>query len=210
MFNSTYETDLDKMALVVEATKVAKRNTVAEEGIGSDLNINIFCWKNNELLAVTQLKKTHQTERDKRIDRIISAGAILRQGWGITEFTFAAEGYCTLKPSETKDQDLAELFTKPDSPVRECLSFTHIQASDDMFFVSVPYRIDVGKKVMFSDPLWYPTSGIMRDLTYPAALRLALDLPEIPIAKKVDREEYFRSLAEGLLHEGFELFYKGE
>lgn len=208
MFNNVYETDLDKMALVVEATKVAKRSTVADDGVGSDLNINIFCWKNNELLAITQLKKTQYIERDKRIERIMTAGRILRQGWGVTEFTFAAEGYCTLKPSETKDHNLAKLFTQHDSSVRECLSFTHIQLSDDLLFVSVPYRIDVEKRVIFSHPLWYPTSGVMRDLAYPAALRVTLDLPEIPITKRVDQKEYFRSLAEGLFYEGFEFFYK--
>ena len=56
MYTGFYETDLDKIALCVESIKTAKMSLIEEDGIGSDLNINIFGWKKNELSTVVQLK----------------------------------------------------------------------------------------------------------------------------------------------------------
>ena len=52
VYTGFYETDLDKVALVVESMKKAKEILVTDNGIGEDLNINIFGWKKSTSPAV--------------------------------------------------------------------------------------------------------------------------------------------------------------
>lgn len=210
MRTGEYETILDKMALAVESTKVAKESAVSEEGIGEDININIFCWKGNSLVSILQLKHTHLLERDERLERITQAACLMRQGWEIDEYTMIAEGYCSLKPAETKEHDLASLFAQMDSPVKECISFTHISL-DEILFVSLPYSVGLGKEITFDKPLWYPGIDVLRDLAYPAVLRASLKLE----LQGIDREEldkpvFFEVLARGINEFGFEVFYRDD
>jgi len=210
MQTGKYATEFDKLALAVESTKVAKSLTIKEEGIGEDLNINLFCWKNDELVCIMQLRETHQMERDKRIEALTKAACIMRRGWGVDQFTFIAEAYCSMSPSDTKDQNLAELFAEPDSPVKECISFTQI-SSEDATFISLPYKIELGRKVTFNSPLWYAGLDVFRDLTYPATLKASLKLDPVPLDEEtIDRESYFSSLASGLIDTGFEIFYRDD
>ena len=102
MYTGFYETDMDKIALCTESVKTAKIALVQEHGVGSDLNINIFGWKKNELLIIAQLKKTFALSKDERLPLIIEAACVLRQGWGLDEFTLAAEVYCTMAPAQTQ------------------------------------------------------------------------------------------------------------
>jgi len=205
-----YETILDKMALAVESTKVAKESAMAEEGISEDININIFCWRGSSLVSILQLKHTHLLERDERLERITQAACLMRNGWEIDEYTMIAEGYCSLKPAETKEHDLASLFAEMDSQVKECISFTHISL-DEILFVSLPYSVGVKKEITFDKPLWYPGIDVLRDLAYPAILRasLKLDPPEID-REEMDRPAYFEVLARGLNEFGFEVFYRDD
>ena len=209
MITGIYETDLDKLALTVESTKVAKQISVDEQGIGEDLNINIFAWRENELIAIVQLKNTHKTSPAKRLEKIMAGSCILRKGWGVDEFTFVAEGYCSLKPSETKGKDLRALFAEQNSPVKECISFTHIK-EDDHSFVSVPYTVTVGRIVDWDTPLAYDGSEVMRDLTYPAALKTALRLEYDSHPEVTDRQAFYETLASGLFETGFEVFYRDD
>ena len=210
MYTGKYETEFDKMALAVESTKLAKQMTVSEEGIGEDININLFCWKKSDLASIVQLRDTHQMERPSRVEKLTQAACLLRRGWGVTEFTFVAEGYCSLKPSETKNEDLAKLFAKNNSPVMECIAFTHISQTEATF-ISVPYSLGVGKVVNFGNALWYSGVDVMRDLTYPATLKAALQLEPVELDDQIiDREEYFDVLASGLIEAGFEVFYRDD
>lgn len=210
METGKYATEFDKLALAVESTKLAKQMTVSEDGIGEDININLFCWKGEDLASIMQLRNTHQLERDTRIEIITKGACIMRRGWGIDEFTFVAEGFCSLKPAETKNDDLAELFAKQDSPVKECIAFTHITGSDATF-ISVPYSLGVGRTVNFDNPLWYSGVDVMRDLTYPATLKASLKLEPVELDDdSLDRESYFETLAESLTNTGFEVFYRDD
>jgi len=209
MYTGFYETDLDKIALCVESIKSAKEAIVDEEGIGSDLNINIFAWKKNELAVIAQLKNTHTTPKHERLDPIVEASCIMRKGWGIDEFTLVAEGYCSLEPAETQGENLAQLFSEKDSPVTECISFTHLKPNDHTF-VAVPYEVKLGRKVNFGSVLWYPGGQVMRDIEYPAALKAALKLDAVKVGKKEDRETYFGTIASGVMNCGFEIFYRDD
>lgn len=209
MITGFYETDLDKLALAVESTKVAKQISVDEQGIGEDLNINIFSWRKNELAVIAQLKNTHNTSPASRLEKIMAGACIIRKGWGVDEFTFIAEGYCSMNPEKTKGKDLRALFAQQNSPVRECISFTHIKEHDHSF-VSVPYTVNVGRIVDFDTPLAYDGSEAMRDLTYPAALKTALRLSYENHPEVTDKEAFYGTLAKGLYETGFEVFYRDD
>lgn len=209
MYTGFYETDFDKIALCVESIKTAKTSLIDEDGIGSDLNINIFGWRNNELATIIQLKNTFTTPKNKRIESLIEASIIMRRGWGITEYTLAAEGYCSISPAETQGENLAQLFASKDSPVKECISFTHLK-EDDHTFVAMPYQVKLGRKVDFGDVLWFNGGKAMRDIEYPAALKASLKLKTEPVDTSMDREIYYGTLASAIMHCGFEVFYRDD
>lgn len=209
MYTGFYETDFDKIALCVESIKTAKTSLIDEDGIGSDLNINIFGWRNNELATIIQLKNTFATPKNKRIESLIEASIIMRRGWGITEYTLAAEGYCSISPAETQGENLAQLFALNNSPVKECISFTHLK-DDDHTFVAMPYQVKLGRKVDFGDVLWFNGGKAMRDIEYPAALKASLKLKIEPVDTSMDREIYFGTLASAIMHCGFEVFYRDD
>ena len=209
MYTGFYETDFDKIALCVESIKTAKTSLIDEDGIGSDLNINIFGWRNNELATIIQLKNTFTTPKNKRIESLIEASVIMRRGWGITEYTLAAEGYCSISPAETQGENLAQLFASKNSPVKECISFTHLK-NNDHTFVAMPYQVKLGRKVDFGDVLWFNGGKAMRDIEYPAALKASLKLKTEPVDTSMDREIYFGTLASAIMHCGFEIFYRDD
>lgn len=209
MYTGFYETDLDKIALCVESIKTAKESLVDEEGIGTDLNINIFGWRNNELATIIQLKNTFSIPKNERIASLIEASIIMRRGWGVTEYTLAAEGYCSISPAETQGENLAQLFAQKNSPVKECISFTHLK-DDDHIFVAMPYQVKLGRKVDFGDVLWFNGGKAMRDIEYPAALKASLKLETEPVDTSVDREIYYGTLASAIMHCGFEVFYRDD
>jgi len=209
VYTGFYETDFDKIALCVESIKTAKTSLIDEDGIGSDLNINIFGWRNNELATIIQLKNTFATPKNKRIESLIEASIIMRRGWGITEYTLAAEGYCSISPAETQGENLAQLFALNNSPVKECISFTHLK-DDDHTFVAMPYQVKLGRKVDFGDVLWFNGGKAMRDIEYPAALKASLKLKTEPVDTSMDREIYFGTLASAIMHCGFEVFYRDD
>jgi hypothetical protein len=209
MYTGFYETDFDKIALCVESIKTAKIALVDEDGIGSDLNINIFGWKNNELATIIQLKDTFGTPKDERIRSVIEASVIMRKGWGITEYTLAAEGYCSMSPAETTGENLASLFAIKNSPVKECVSFTHLK-SDDHVFVAMSYQVKLGRKIDFGDVLWFNGGKAMRDIEYPAALKASLRIDTEPVDPSIDRQTYFGTLASAVMHCGFEIFYRDD
>lgn len=209
MYTGFYETDFDKIALCVESIKTAKKSLVQEDGIGSDLNINIFGWRNNELATIIQLKDTFGTPKDERIKSLIEASIIMRKGWGITEYTLAAEGYCSMAPAETAGQNLASLFAIKNSPVKECVSFTHLK-SNEHIFVAMPYLVKLGRKIDFGDVLWFDGGKAMRDIEYPAALKASLRLETEPVDQSLDRQTYFGTLASAIMHCGFEVFYRDD
>ena len=182
---------------------------IEEDGIGSDLNINIFGWINNELATIIQLKNTFSTPKNKRIESLIEASVIMRRGWGITEYTLAAEGYCSISPAETQGENLAQLFASKNSPVKECISFTHLK-NNDHTFVAMPYQVKLGRKVDFGDVLWFNGGKAMRDIEYPAALKASLKLKTEPVDTSMDREIYFGTLASAIMHCGFEIFYRDD
>jgi hypothetical protein len=201
-----YPTTLDKVALAVEAAKVAKSDAVKLNGIGEDINLNLFGWRDSSLVVIAQMLDSSQIPKDERFAKVVNALCIIRQGWQVDGFTMVAEAFCSLLPSDTRGKDLAAQFAEKDSPVMECLSFTHVSHKDALF-VTVPYTCVPPRTVMYKTPLKYSGyEGVLRDRKYPAAMGKALDLP---ISESVveDGDTFHAVLAEGLADEGFDVHY---
>lgn len=205
-----YPSILDKMALAVESAKLAKTVTVQVEGFGEDLNFNLFGWNNHALRVVAQLRTEFMADKEDRLERIIRAACIMRQGWLTDAYTFIAEGYCSTDSDVTDGRNMAEVFCESDSPVRECLSFTHIEDDGGGLFVAVPYSYVPPRRVEFSDPLRYRGKSAFRDIRYPDALARALSLEIEAGAEDIDLDEdtFHELLAVGLEDIGFMVQYR--
>ena len=107
-----YGTILDKVALAVESAKVAKSDIVKSEGIGEDININLFGWRGSSLVIIAQMLDSGLIEKEERLVKLVNALCIIRQGWQVDAFTMVAEAYCALSPADTKGTDMAELFAQ--------------------------------------------------------------------------------------------------
>lgn len=203
----TYPSILDKMALAVESSKVAKTMVVQQDGIGEDMNFNLMGWRDCELVVVAQLSQVFMKDKEDRFARIIHAACVMRQGWDIDAFTFIAEGYCSFDKEATDGRDMAEVFSESDSPVDECLAFTHVDY-DEILYVTVPYKCVPPRKVEFADALRYSGEEVLRDGRYPNALSRVLQLEVNEIDDGLDEDVFHQVLAEGLQEMGFEINYR--
>jgi len=202
-----YPSTLDKLALAVESSKVAKEMVVQQDGIGEDLNFNLMGWRDSELVAVAQLSQVFMADKEDRFSRIIHAACVMRQGWEIDSFTFIAEGYCSFDKSATDGRDMAEVFAEQNSPVEQCLAFTHVD-EDEIMYVTVPYTCSHPRRVDFADALRYQGEKVLRDGRYPHALSRVLMLEAEELDDEMDRDAYLEFLAEGLQHLGFAINYR--
>lgn len=203
---------LDKVALAVESTKIAKSMIVQQEGIGEDLNFSLMGWVEDELRIVIQLQSEFMANMEERFTRLVQAACVMRQGWGITAFTMVAEGYCSTSPEESKGKDLAQLFASANTDfVRECLAFTHVE-EDDLLFVVVPYKYKPPRKVVYYSTLQHRGASVIRDGRYPLALRRALEMDDssefLEEMEDYDDELMREYLAKGIKDLGFEVNYR--
>ena len=177
----SHPTPEDKIVLAIESAKVAKRITTAEDGIGEDLTFNLLAWRNDDLTAICQLSSSLMGERpDARLSRTVEVAILCRTGFEANALTFVAEGYCATHPDQIDPtQTLAEQFVT-NRAVRECLTITHLDGNEARI-VSVPYSYDVGRKVIFDDPM----EAARRETSNPFFVKmldlLATDVPPAPL-----------------------------
>jgi hypothetical protein len=201
-----YPTTLDKLALVVTAATAAKDISVKEFGVGEDLPFNIYGWRGDELAIMAQLDSgLMNTDPMERFGRLTNAACIIRKGFLVDSFTLLAEGFCSFRPDETKDKKLAEAYLEPNSPVKECLTFTHV-ANGRVTFVTKPYVYKVPRHVEWDEELYYPGGTMFRSKDGAIPLMfdkvLSLDTAEEP-TDAVEIDEYHKFLGDGLLEHGF-------
>jgi hypothetical protein len=203
-----YPEILDKVALAVESSKIAKSMMVQQEGIGEDLSFSLMAWSDDELVAVAQLSGLLMADHEERYSLMIQAACILRQGWEATAFTMVAEGYCSTNPNESRGKDMAQLFASPSHNfVRECLAFTHVE-EDDLMFVVVPYKYEPPRRVVYSNPLEHRGASVLRDGRYPMSLHRALSIDNDFDREDVNVDTLRALLANGLTELGFEVNYR--
>ncbi len=201
-----YPTTLDKLALVVTASVAAKEISVKEFGVGEDLPFNIYGWRNDELTIMAQLDSSLMNEDSMdRFNRLTNAACIMRKGFLVDSFTLLAEGFCSSDPQATKDKKLAEAYLEPNSPVKECLTFTHV-ANGKVAFITKSYAYAIPRKVEWDDEQYFPGATLFR--TKDGAIPLMFDrVLTLDVAQQedddVNLDDYYQYLGDGLLEHGF-------
>ena len=197
----------DKIALCVESCKIAKNQAVKEFGIGEDLPFTIFGWNGAYLICVAQLSYEFMLDDPKeRVGKTAFCATLLRRGWACDSFTFMAEGYASSDIERTKGRSLNEVFVEPDSPVDECLTFTHVD-SEGPHLVIVPYRQEVGRRVVWSNAQFQKEAQGLRDAIYPSVFMEALKV-EPDYDDYENHLTYQMTLVEGMAIAGFTVQFK--
>jgi hypothetical protein len=202
--NFKVEETIDKVAFVLESVSTAKEMLVKDEGIGEDLTFNLYCWKDDVLVMILQMNPQKMwIDSYERFKYLTNAAFIARRGWGIDEFTLAAEGYCSINPEDTKHVSLSESYsTNPN--IKSCLTFTHVNRVETAI-VTRPYVLTWPRKVQFDSEMYYPGQSILRrkDGTIPSMLLRIIDSVDVDIKDMEELDTYYETLTEGLADNGF-------
>jgi hypothetical protein len=201
---SLFEERIDKISLALMSSVEAKEQSVKEFGIGEDIAMNLFCWKQGALTLMLQAKPDIQLgDHVERFDAFTNVSIIARKGWGITAFTLVSEGWVSTDPSATRDKPLAEAYLDQDSPVKECITVTHVEDSAVTFVVR-PYKYDVPRKVEWSDEIYYPGKTLVRGQNgiYPNMFDRVLTTIDEETPPE-DLDTYYDILGHGILQAGF-------
>lgn len=201
---SLFEERLDKISLALMSSVEAKEQSVKEFGIGEDISMNLFCWEQGALRIMLQAgPNLQQGDHVERFDAFTNACIITRKGWNITSFTLVSEGWVSTEPGATKGVPLAEAFLQPDSPVKECLTVTHVE-DRTVTFVTRPYKYGIPRAVIWDDEIYEPGRVIVRGQNgiYPNMFDRVLttiDAEELP----TDVETFHETLSHGIVQLGF-------
>jgi len=198
-----YPTTLDKLALVVTASTMAKEQSVKEYGVGEDLPFNVYGWRDDRLAIMCQIDSgLMNIDPMERFAKLANAACIIRKGFHVDNFTLLAEGFVSTDPERTKDKKLAEAYLDKDSPVKECLTFTHV-GNGRVTFITKPYIYCVPRTVKWGEEMHYPGGTMFRskDGAIPLMFDKVLSLETEEEPEYLD--EYHKALGEGLLKEGF-------
>jgi hypothetical protein len=201
---SLFEHRLDKINLALMSSVEAKEQSVKEYGIGEDINMNLFCWDDSTLRLMLQARPDIQeADHVERFDAFTNVSIIARKGWGVSAFTLISEGWVSTDPLRTKGKSLAESYLDKDSPVKECMTVTHVE-DRAVTFVVRPYRYGVPRTVEWEDEIYYPGKTIVRgqNSAYPTMFDRVLTTIE-PEELPEDEEAFYDVLSHGILQAGF-------
>ena len=209
---STFDNRIDKIGLALMSAVEAKSDSVKEFGIGEDLAINLFCWRENKLRVMLQLR--HEVQNLNHMDRfnaVMSALSITRRGWGVDAISLVSEGYVSTDPDATAGLNLKDEFINPKSNIRECITVAHLE-DGHVTFVVKPYRYNVPRLVVWDEEWYHPGSSMVRDQDgmYPNMMhRIVTEVEVDAIDDSVDLEVFDEVLARGVHDAGFfcQLFY---
>ncbi len=191
-----------KIAICLQSSIVAKEMAVSELGVGEDLTFSLFGWLGQDMKVISTLSKEVMAEEpEKRLEKTALAATVMRKGWKCDSITFVAEAFCSLDQKATMGRDLRAMFAKPNSPVYECLTVTHVERGSVML-VTQPYKVGLGRKVEWMNTLVNLDAKGLRDAKYPAVFEEILKM-EAPDYDDVDIQAFHDALAEGMAKDGF-------
>lgn len=177
-----YVSDIGKMALALTSGQLAKEEAVNEHGIGEELAAHFLGWVGDGLGLICQMGEALSNKSKE--ERLLASRALcklMRGYWWVTAITMVSEGYCSLDKAATEGMDLSEAFIDPSKPVNECLTVIHSSITEDghvsqASMVAAPYRVNIGRNVMWKDILVYPETadGSLKNASYPKMLRRCL------------------------------------
>lgn len=196
------EENIDKMAFVVESVSLAKQMVVSEGGIGEDLPITMYGWKNNELTIICQLtNEIMYGDKVERFKHLCNGASIMHKGWGVDEFTLVAEGYCSSSPVDTRSVSLEEAYPTNDK-INECITFSHVN-DGGIFIITKPYKLMWPRRVEYLDTMYYPGQSIVREKDSMILSMLSKVIDTDVVEAPEDLDTYYDELIDGLMEQGF-------
>ncbi len=204
MGTALYRHRLDKIAISLMSAQKAKADCIEEYGIGEDMPMSIFCWKEDRIELVLSLAEPPgRKDALRRFKKVSDGLCIVKKGWGVDAFTMVAEGWVSTNPEATAGRELVEVYVEKDSPVSECLALTHVE-NDEVTFLAIPYKQKWGRKVEWGDELYFPGETRVRgqDAMYPNLFFKVLSEVQYDEPPE-DEETYYAALGDGLLQHGF-------
>lgn len=189
-----YPSNIEKLALLVESTCIAKSLLVQEKGIGEDLGATLVGWDDDVFTILIQADENMMRRpRDRRLESLYRCALHVRDGWYPNTFTFISEGYCQIDNTDQPEtRPLDEAFV--DNPdVTECLTFIHV-TEDDTTVVVLPYSQHFGRVVEYG-AVKRAKPALFEEQATPLRQALALE-PDTPTLNFDDHIEQTIALIE--------------
>ena len=180
-----YPDSISKISLTLAVGQAAKTQVVKEHGIGEELALNIFGWRDDELVCVAQMDTSFMSDEDEKIERTHDAYNALRRGWHCDSFTILAEGYMSKNPELTRDKNLVEAFLDPKSGVNECLTINYVDEKT-IDLCAIPFKVKLGKKVTWGALVHSEDPTVLRNNEYISEAQEILNMETSIIPEDID------------------------
>lgn len=194
------------MALAAESSRVSKNAAVKQFGIGEDLTFTLFGWYGDSLVVVANMNHDMmRIDPFERIKLVHKAACLIKRTWDVSDFTFMAEAFCSLDINATRGKSLRELFIEGEAPVKECLTFTHVNDTE-VELVTLPYHYVplAGKKIEWDEPLHNSAAAGLRNVELVQSLMDALTLdPTLVDPETVEMVDFYLEVSTALEKLGF-------
>lgn len=136
-----------RLVWLLDTLTLTKEQLVSEDGIGSDLPPLVAAFDvNHDPIGQAQVA-TSSESREDQFRRLIAVAALMRSGWHAESLAIALEGYLVLNSSEKITAPLVSQFAEGNPNVVECISVIFATADGYKAIFSLPYKIELGRKI---------------------------------------------------------------
>jgi len=206
--SNMYPDSAAKVSLAYTVGRSTKTHLVEQYGVGEELAMNIFGWKDHRIACIAQMDVSwpHSSEED-RIARVLETVLVMRNGWGCDGYTLIAEGYVSTDPSYSRGKDLSDAFVGDDEKrVTECLSICHRDLDGNTDICALPYRVVLRNDIEWGVLLHSTDVSMLRNHQFLNILDKALRF--VPPEGPVDVDAFRLALSSGVADRvGFYLQY---
>lgn len=149
-----YETAIDKIWLALLSFQAAKEQVTKEFGVGENLALNLYGWRNDRLVLVCGLAHSPARTHAEMLDLSYEVARQMRRGWNVDAFTMLNEGFCVLPGQDDEFVDLPAEFAAGTEGVAECIALIHVEPNYAKAVAS-PFRYGLKRSIGFGKPIFY-------------------------------------------------------
>lgn len=144
----------DTINLIGDIVMRAKQSIVKRDGIGAEISPFVVATNiDGEMIGFAQLARPPKSAPD-RYKKMAAAAYLMRTSWHAAMIGVILEGYYSKRSVDDnpiEPDQMAVKFASGDQSVTECLSMLFHDQNDIPYAMTLPYRIDVGRVVKWSD-----------------------------------------------------------
>lgn len=178
--------------------RIAKEVRCQIDGIGVDLAPTLFGAHEIQLIGTATI---HQDPHDvgRQYQQFSEAAALMRTGWSVTGLALLCEAFVGVGAAAGGDH-LASEFANGNPDVHECLLIVGADDTTDAIVCALPYRYEVGRKVVWGEPL---SEAAVPTTAGPYLLMLARMFEARPVPMPQDTEAAINAIADVIAAVGF-------